>query len=125
MLEIMNSFIYNSKEDLKKELHNRIKNRNTQEVKNILDYAVENKIILDLNEKDINIWYPLLDAIFINNIKMVQFLIDYANKNNIILILNRKNGNGWNPLLRATSYNNIEIVKLLIDYANKNKIIFE
>ena len=102
---------------MKRALHKEIRNDNTQKVKNILDYATENKFILELNEKDKDGWYPLLDAIscYNNNIEMVKLLIDYANKNKIILELNKKNTIGLYPLLKAIYYDNIEIVKLLID----------
>jgi ankyrin repeat protein len=46
----------------------------------LIDYANKNKIILNLNEKNENGWYPLLRATDKNNIEMVQLLIDYANK---------------------------------------------
>jgi len=49
----MDSFIYKNKEDLKRNLYDGIINRNIQKgKKNILDYVIENKIILELNEKD-------------------------------------------------------------------------
>ena len=47
----MNSFFYKSKKDLKVGLNKAIIFGNTQQVKTILDYATENKIILKLNEK--------------------------------------------------------------------------
>jgi len=58
----MNSFIDKSEEDLKEELNKEIRSDNTQKVKKILDYATENKIILELNEKDEYGEYPLLKA---------------------------------------------------------------
>ena len=81
----MNSFIDKSKKRLKGELLNEIRSGNTQKVKNILDYANKNKIILELNEKNKYRWYPLLDATYFDNIEMIQLLKDYANKNKIIL----------------------------------------
>jgi len=108
----MDLFINKSKKDLKEELNKEISSGNTQKVKNILDYATENKIILNLNEKDEDGYNSLLYATYCNNIKIVHLLIDYANKNKIILNLNEKNYCGWYPLLRATYCSNIEIVKL-------------
>jgi len=75
---------------LKRELHDGIINHNTQNVKKILDYASKNKIILELNEKDIDGWYPLLEVTYYNNTEIVKLLIEYANKNKIILELMKK-----------------------------------
>jgi len=47
----MDLFFYKSKEDLKEELNKEIKNGNIQKVKTILDYAIKNKIILELMKK--------------------------------------------------------------------------
>jgi len=74
-LSIMVSLIDNSKEDLKKELEFGISYDNTQKIKNILDYATKNKIILELNEKDEDGIYTLLMAILRNNTKIVQLQI--------------------------------------------------
>jgi len=71
----MVSLIDNSKEDLKKELEFGISYDNTQKIKNILDYATKNKIILELNEKDEDGIYTLLMAILRNNTKIVQLQI--------------------------------------------------
>jgi ankyrin repeat protein len=121
----MDSFFYKSKKDLERELLNGIIRNNTQEVKNILEYSTENKIILELNKKGRDGWYPLSRAIFEDNIEIVQLLIDYSIKNKISLELNEKNSIDGYPLLEAISNNNIEIVKLLIDYANKHKTSLE
>jgi len=122
----MNSSIDKSKKDLKEELNKEIIYGNTKEVKKILDYSTENKIILNLNEKDDIGSYPLLYETWCsNNIEIVQLLIDYATENKIILELNEKDKYGWYPLIRATDNNNTEMIKLLIDYATENKIILE
>ena len=71
----MVSLIDNSKEDLKKELEFGISYDNTQKIKNILDYATKNKIILELNEKDEDGIYTLLMTILRNNTKIVQLQI--------------------------------------------------
>ena len=56
----------------------------------LIDYATENKIILELNEKNYYENNPLLKATYRNNIEIVKLLINYANKNKIILELNEK-----------------------------------
>ena len=96
----MDLFFYKSKEDLKEELNKEIRSDNTQKVKTILDYAIKNKIILELNEKNEDGSYPLLKAINNNNIEIVQLLIDYATENKIILELNEKNIDGYYPLFK-------------------------
>ncbi|KAG4085023.1 ankyrin repeat-containing domain protein [Neocallimastix lanati (nom. inval.)] len=121
----MDSFIPKNKEELKRELYSEIIKHDYQKVKSILGCAMDNEIILELNEKNEDGRYPFLEAISHDNIEIVKLLIDYANKNKIILELNEKNEDGRYPLFVATSHNNIEVVKLLIDYANKNKIILE
>ena len=113
----MNSFFYKSKKDLKVGLNKAIIFGNTQQVKTILDYATENKIILELIEKNNYGNYPLLYATNRNNIEKVQLLIDYANKNNIILELNEKDKNGYTPIFAAMQNNNIEMFKLLVEYS--------
>ena len=91
----------------------------TQKVKKILDDAIEKNIVLNLNEKGKNEWYPLLYATYMDNIEMAKLLIEYANKNDIVLEINKKNNDGYNPLLWAIERNKIKIVQLLIDYARK------
>jgi len=78
-----------------------------------------------LNEKNKDGNYPLLKAIFENNIEIVQLLIEYANQHQIILELNEKNKDGDYPLSEAIFKDNIKIVKLLIEYANQHQIILE
>jgi len=43
-----------------------------------------------MNEKNQDGSYPLLEAIYNNNIEIVQLLIEYANQHQIILKLNEK-----------------------------------
>eukprot|EP00833_Pecoramyces_ruminatium_P012007 jgi/Orpsp1_1/1186039/evm.model.c7180000096583.2 len=93
-------------------------NENVYIVKLLIDYANENNIILELNEKNEFGDFPLLMAINKYNIEMVKLLIDYANEKNIILELNEKDIDGNYPLLNAINNNNIETIKLLMDYAN-------
>jgi len=61
-----------------------IRYNNAEIVQLLLEYANQHQIILELNEKNKNIKYPLLRAID-NNIKIVKLLIEYANKHQIIL----------------------------------------
>ena len=60
-------------------------------VRLLIEYANKNNIILKLNEKDVNGYYPLIDVCSKNNMECVRLLIEYANKNNIILELNENN----------------------------------
>jgi len=91
-----------------------------------MEYAHQHKIVLELNEKNNNGWYPLYMSIYNNNIDIVKLLIIYANQNKIILELNEKDKFfGYNPLYCAIFRNNMSIVKLLIDYAKKHHIILE
>ncbi|KAL6604309.1 hypothetical protein U3516DRAFT_759029 [Neocallimastix sp. 'constans'] len=87
----MNSFIDKSEEDLKEELNKEIRSDNTQKVKKILDYATENKIILELNEKDEYGDYlkytPIFEAIQNNNIEMFKMLVKYSIEKGIKLII--------------------------------------
>jgi len=94
-------------------------------LKLLIDYANNNNIILELNEKDKNGNYPLLLVCVSNSAEMVELLIDYSNKNNIILELNQKNERGNYPLLWTCNHNNTEMLKLLIIYANKNNIVLK
>ena len=81
---------------------------------------------MNLNKKDVNGSYPLMEACFQNNMECVRLLIEYANKNNVILDLNGKeNKYGEYPLLMAFEYCSIELIKLLMEYANKNNIILK
>jgi len=83
----MNSFIDKSEEDLKEELNKEIRSDNTQKVKKILDYATENKIILELNEKSYLKYTPIFEAIQNNNIEMFKMLVKYSIEKGIKLII--------------------------------------
>jgi len=85
-----------------------INHDNIKIVKLLIKNAEEHKEILELNEKDHKLNYPLLSAINNNNIEMVKLLIKYANKHNEILELNDKNNNGAYPLFYAVDNNNIK-----------------
>jgi len=61
-----------------------IENKNVKKVKSILKKSTENKKILKLNDKNEYGEYPLLKAIYKNNIEIVQLLIEYANQHQII-----------------------------------------
>jgi len=103
-----------------------IENNNIEMVQLLIEYANKNDIILELNNKNNDGYYPILLACYENNNKMVQLLIDYANKNNIILEIDEMDDDyHCYPVLWACHNNNTEIVKSLIDYANNNNIILE
>ena len=79
-----------------------------------------------MNEKDKNIWCPLLNDIIGCNIEIAKLLKKYANKNKIVLEINeKKNECKLYPLLYSTCKNDIDMVQLLIDNANKNNIVLE
>jgi len=88
-------------------------------IKLLIKYGNDNKIILNLNEK--NKWecYPFLVATNKNNIEIIQLLIEYANKNNIVLELNKESKNGDNPIFWAIDRNNPEMFELLAEYSVK------
>jgi len=50
----------------------------------LIEYANQHQIILELNEKGKNGYYPLLESIYKNNIEMVNLWIEYANQHQII-----------------------------------------
>jgi len=89
-----------------------------------MKYADENKILLDLNEKDDDGEYPILLSVY-RGIKYVKLLIEYADKHHIILEMNDHNKNKRYPLLMATFKNNIEIVQYLINYASNHGLILD
>jgi len=97
---------------------------NFEAVKLLIEYANKNNIILELNAKDKDGKYPLLEVIKVKNFELVTLLIEYADKNGIILNLNKKNEDKY-PLLEVIKNNNIEMIKLLMEYANNNSIILE
>jgi len=54
--------------------------RNDIEIfKLLIEYANQHQIILELNEKNENGYYPLLEAIDYNNIDIVKLLIELEN----------------------------------------------
>ncbi|KAL6628713.1 hypothetical protein U3516DRAFT_739483 [Neocallimastix sp. 'constans'] len=87
----------------------------------LIDYANENKFILEINDKNDKGWYPLLKAIYNDNFGMIKLPIDYVNKNKLILEINEKDNDGYNPLLKSVENDNIEIIELLLKYSIKSK----
>jgi len=90
--------------------------------KDLLAYAKENNIILQLNGKDNIGNYPLLLAIKKKNDavefkKIVRLLIEYADEQNISLEMNEKNDEGESPLFLAA--HDKEIYQLLLNHAKK------
>jgi len=57
----------------------------------IIDYANENNIILNISDKNVEGWYPLLFATSHDNNEMIQLITDYTIKNIIKLNVNDKN----------------------------------
>jgi len=122
-----------------------VKNNGIELVKLFMGYAKKNYIFLDLNEKDVEGYYPLLKAIENNDIEIVKLLMQYANNHHIVLNLNekllspkvtrisekdhlklkKKHNYGRYPLLEAVKKNNVEMVNLLMEYASTNGVILE
>ncbi|KAG4084540.1 ankyrin repeat-containing domain protein [Neocallimastix lanati (nom. inval.)] len=87
-----------------------------------MNYANENNIILQLNDKNDSGFYPFLSAIIKDDLDILKLIIDYAKKNNIILDINEKDNWGVSPLIIAV-VRGYEFVKTIMDYANENNII--
>jgi len=66
-----------------------------------MDYADQRQIILELNEKNKDGYYPLSKSIDKKNIEMVKLLIEYANQHQIIFELNEKDKDGYYPQYMA------------------------
>ncbi|ORX64862.1 hypothetical protein BCR32DRAFT_272937 [Anaeromyces robustus] len=75
---------------------------NEECVKLLIQYANNNKILLNLNEKNKFGYYPLITAIYNNNINIIKLLMNYADKHEILLNINENNF----PLLEAINNNN-------------------
>jgi len=89
-----------------------------------IEAILNNNKNVNLNARDkFNGSYPLLEAIYNDNIEILNVLVDYANRNNIILELNEKDLEfGEYPLLLAVNNNNVPMVKLILDYAHQHHI---
>eukprot|EP00833_Pecoramyces_ruminatium_P002493 jgi/Orpsp1_1/1176525/evm.model.c7180000057939.1 len=94
-------------------------------LKLLIEYYNTHNIILELNKKNKDGDYPLLQAISLNNFEIVRLLLNYGNSHNITVELNEKNKDGEYPILLAIFNNNIEIVKSLINYSDENNIFLE
>jgi len=101
-----------------------IENDNIEIVKLIINYANENNIILQLNDKDDSGFYPILSAIIKDDLEILKLIIDYAKKNNIILDINEKDNCGVSSFTIAV-VKGYEFVKTIMDYANENNIILK
>ncbi|ORX70404.1 ankyrin [Anaeromyces robustus] len=104
---------------------------------------------MNINEKDINGEYPIITALYSDNLEILEYLlskgIDYKIKNNngvsllflaiqkqkynMIQFLLKQNinimeldGNGNYPLIKAIKLNDLKSVELLVDYGIKNNI---
>jgi ankyrin repeat protein len=91
----------------------------------LLDYADEQDILLELNEKNISGNYPLILAVSNDRKEMVELLMEYATNHSIKLDMTSKDKKGRYPLLWAVNRNNIAMVRLLVDFACKNEIALE
>ncbi|KAG4108106.1 ankyrin [Neocallimastix lanati (nom. inval.)] len=99
---------------------------NLENVELLMNYADKHGIVLTINDKDEDDYFPLLQSIRTNswgNINIIRALIEYANRHNIILNVNEKDLRGNFCLLQAIANNNIEIVNLLLEYSNSHNIV--
>jgi len=120
-----NNIIHTFNENESFTFHTLKKINNTEIIKLLIEYANNKNITLELNEKDKNGYFPILEATFKNNIEIVKILINYASSHNIVLNVNEKSSLGNYPLLFAVINNNEEMVQLLIEYANNNNLILD
>ncbi|OUM60689.1 hypothetical protein PIROE2DRAFT_62978 [Piromyces sp. E2] len=97
-----------------------ISNGEFDKAKFILKNANSKNKPLNLNVKNENGHYALLEACSKNNTVLVQLIIEHANYYNIKLELNEELSTGESPLFLACNYWNTEMIKLLMSYANKN-----
>eukprot|EP00833_Pecoramyces_ruminatium_P004733 jgi/Orpsp1_1/1178765/evm.model.c7180000066650.1 len=91
-------------------------------VKVLIDYANSHNIHLNINERNEDEDYPLLNATFKNNIEIINLLMEYADNNDMILNITKQNKRKNYTLDWAVSKNNLEMVKLLLEYAKKTGI---
>ncbi|KAL6590801.1 ankyrin [Neocallimastix sp. 'constans'] len=77
---------------------------------------------IDINAKNKNGNYPLLEAIRRGKPDLVKQIMLYADRHEIALIINHKDADRNYPLLEAIEQNNIEIVHWLVEYANDHDI---
>eukprot|EP00833_Pecoramyces_ruminatium_P000493 jgi/Orpsp1_1/1174525/evm.model.c7180000050458.1 len=92
----------------------------------LMTYANEHEIVLELNEKNIIGWNPLLRATFKNNTEMIKLLLDYANEHSITLNLNEKIFiYEWQLVYLPILKNNIEIIELFGNYASEHGTTLE
>jgi len=118
----------------------------------LVKYLIEEVSItpkMDIKSKDINEEYPIMTALYSNDIEIFKYLLEHGadcntkNDNGISLLLliihnnkyemlkelmeyevniNEKDINGNSSLMKAVNQNNEELVELLIDYGNDNEI---
>jgi len=53
-----------------------------------MNYANENNIILEINDKDKSGNSPLINTFYYNEFESLQLLMEYAQENNILLDIN-------------------------------------
>jgi len=103
-------------------------NNNPYFLELLYNFSNENSIPLDVNEKNKNGDFPLLNMMSIEKATLFLKYVQNNNNNNnsnVILKINEKNNKGDYPLLRAVRKNRLDVVKLLMEYANKNNIILK
>jgi len=126
-----------------------IKNHNMEAIKYLMEDE-EYKINLDINIKDINSEYPLINALYQEQNEILKYLIEHGGDCNIknnhgipLLVLaiqknnpeivkyilekpgihiNEKCPNGYSAFMSAVNQNNTDFVELIINYSNDNSI---
>jgi hypothetical protein len=96
----------------------------------LIDYATENKIILELNEKKDYEFTPIFGAIQNNNIEMFKMLVEYSIEKGIKLRIDENDIENMISVnkkyklgnLKNFSEINSKLIKLIYFYKNKNII---
>jgi len=103
-------------------LNKSISDNDVKIVKSILD----NKVFININEKDENGYNPFLKSISNNNYEITQILIEYAIKNDIILEINENDIKEKIKIYKNDVKNiseiDIKIIELLYKYKNNDRV---
>ncbi|KAG4095331.1 ankyrin repeat-containing domain protein [Neocallimastix lanati (nom. inval.)] len=106
-------------------LTNCISDKEILGLKLLINYSINENIILKINKQNKDKDYPLLFAAKENDLEVVDLIINYADKRKIKLLINEHNNDGWYPLLWAIFNNNYKIAESIINYAKKNNILLD
>jgi len=96
---------------------------NLEMVKLLMNYAKENHIYLEINNKNKEGLYPYSYAMRYNNFEMMKLLMNYAKENNNYLKINEKDmeeGNAVNNFNSLKRYK--KMINWIMEYAKNNNI---